>query len=163
MFAGRPATAIIYAMNRPRHTGFLVPLLVSALVSLQWFTPHMHLVAQHDHDGMLHEHGARIHAAHNFSAATHHVDAIDIATDNNAGDTHQNDTHQNIVELDQECGNRMQHTGKATQYALPSSAPALNIASATMARDKIPHHDPVIDNPAHSLVRSRAPPEISLV
>ncbi len=64
--------------------------VVTAFLTMQWATAHIHLAEHHDHDGSHHQHDVQAHAHQSIS---HHGDVIDVF--------HQS-SDDNIVELDQE-------------------------------------------------------------
>jgi len=49
-------------------------VLVTALLSMQWSTAHIHLAEHHDHDGIDHQHQIKTHVHQSFS---HNHDSID--------------------------------------------------------------------------------------
>lgn len=57
-----------------RRSTVLIIYLITAFLSIQWSTAHMHLSAQHEHDGGLHHHSIEAHAHH---PGSHHADQID--------------------------------------------------------------------------------------
>ena len=64
-------------------------LLIAALLSAQWTSPHIHLAVQHSHDAGLHQH-----------PVNHHYDqtAIDYADSNHASvSLHDVDMHNDLV------------------------------------------------------------------
>ncbi len=61
-------------MKINRLNAVLTFYLITALLSIQWSMPHIHLSEQHDHDGRLHHHSIEAHAHHPVS---HHSDLIE--------------------------------------------------------------------------------------
>ncbi len=65
-------------------------VLVSAVLSMQWTTVHIHLEEHHDHDGSHYMHDVKAHAHQSITQG-----------DNSSSSTHQIDNHYvNIVEID---------------------------------------------------------------
>ena len=73
-----------------QNKAFLI-LIVTAFLSVQWSSAHIHLATHHDHDGSHHQHASKVHL---HDVGSHHADAIDIS---------HADNHEDIVELDREC------------------------------------------------------------
>ena len=88
---------------RLNHTFILV--LITAFLSMQWSTAHLHLAEHHDHEGSHHQHNIEIHAHHSI---THNTDTFDVS--------HQA-TDNNVVKLDIECS-----TSHRTKQEKPSTA-----------------------------------------
>lgn len=87
---------------RVKHSLLLV--LVTAFLSMQWTTTHIHLAEHHDHDGVQHQHSAEAHA---HQLTNHHADAID------------SNHHNNLVEIDHQCTNaKGKYKGKLSALAI---------------------------------------------
>lgn len=68
-------------------------VLVTAMLSMQWSTAHIHLAEHHDHDGSDHQHNIEAHAHQSFTQNDNFVDS-----------THQiNEQKVKVVELDNDC------------------------------------------------------------
>ena len=68
-------------------------VLVTAMLSMQWSTAHIHLAEHHDHDGSYHQHNTKAHAHQSF---THNDDFID-----SSQQVYQQEA--NVVELCNDC------------------------------------------------------------
>lgn len=77
-------------MTKFRLNPTLLFMLITAFLTMQWSTSHIHLAAQHDHDGNHHQHYTETHS---HLLADHHADSID--SSHQAGNF-------NVVELDYE-------------------------------------------------------------
>lgn len=73
-------------------------LLITAFLSLQWSSSHIHLAAYHDHDGEHHQHNV---TAHNHQL-TKHQDVIDSASDVHINELVSHESHT-VVEIEQLC------------------------------------------------------------
>lgn len=141
-------TMTIHRLNvtsiRLKHSLLLV--LVTAFLSMQWTTTHIHLAEHHDHDGGHHQHSTETHA---HQLANQHSDVID--------SSHHND----VVELDHQCTN-----AKGKYKEKPS---ALVIAAVFRQKTLLPPGSielPVILNTRlnyldRSTVYLRGPPQFS--
>lgn len=79
-------------MSAARYNKFFIFLLITAFLSLQWSSTHIHLAENHEHDGAAHQHEVE---AHKHDLAGHHLDIIDTSS---AFSTSQHDS--NVVELE---------------------------------------------------------------
>lgn len=71
----------------------LLLALLTAFISMQWSTAHIHLADHHDHDGSHHQHNVKAHEHQSISFDDEYIET-----------THQVDDHNvNIVELDLDC------------------------------------------------------------
>ena len=61
-------------MNKFRVNKTMFFVLVTAMLSMQWSTAHIHLAEHHDHDGSHHQHNTKAHAHQSFA---HNDDFID--------------------------------------------------------------------------------------
>jgi len=66
-------------------------LLITALLTAQWASAHIHLAEHHDHDGSHHQHASE---GHSYHPASHHTDVIDAP--------HAPEKYD-VVELEHEC------------------------------------------------------------
>lgn len=66
-------------------------LLITALLTAQWASAHIHLAEHHDHDGSHHQHASE---GHSYHPANHHSDVIDAPHAPGKYD---------VVELEHEC------------------------------------------------------------
>ena len=82
-------------MTTIRDNKFFIFLLITAFLSLQWSSTHIHLAENHDHDGGVHQHEQE---THNHDLAGHHIDVIDTNSDFEI--SHDDN---NVVELEQVC------------------------------------------------------------
>lgn len=78
-------------MTRLRNQKALFFFLITAFLTMQWSSAHIHLAKHHDHDGNHHKHASQ---GHLHDLGSHHDNAIDVA---------HADDHSNVVELDHEC------------------------------------------------------------
>lgn len=53
---------MIYFITKLRHSKAMFFVLVTALLSIQWSSAHIHLAEHHDHGGSHHEHNTKAHA-----------------------------------------------------------------------------------------------------
>lgn len=68
-------------------------VLVTAMLSMQWSTAHIHLAEHHDHDGSHHQHNIDTHSHQSFTQNDNYIDS-----------THQiNEQKVKVVELDNDC------------------------------------------------------------
>ena len=68
-------------------------VLVTAMLSMQWSTTHIHLAEHHNHDESHHQHNIEVHAHQLLTQNDNFVDSI-----------HKIDEHKtNVVELDNDC------------------------------------------------------------
>lgn len=78
-------------MMTAHHNKFFIFILVTAFISLQWSSTHIHLAENHVHDGAIHQHEPE---THNHDLASHHPDVIDKNSD------FSNQHNDNVVELE---------------------------------------------------------------
>lgn len=127
----------------------LLLLLVTAFLSVQWTTAHIHLAEHHTHEGSHHEHQIESHTNH---LTNQHASTID--------SNHQAD-HENTIELDHDCCSP--NNGKQTPSLIGIIASIFHSQlPPTVVSSKIP----VIVNTklsylARTTVQLRAPPHIS--
>lgn len=126
----------------------LLLLLITALFTMQWSTTHVHLVEQHNHGGIHHQHQAELHA-HNLATSTVDVDY-----------PHQT-SHANILELDYECNfskNEKTHHLSAVlvskAFSLLQPLLLVSITIPVFTSTKLNYFD-------RSTVNLRAPPQTS--
>ena len=127
----------------------LLLLLVTAFLSMQWTTAHIHLAEHHTHEGSHHEHQIESHADHFTSQ---HASTIDY--------NHQAD-HENTVELDNDCCSP--NNGKQSPSPIGAIA---SIYQSQLLPTVVSSKIPVIVNTKLSYldrttVKLRAPPRIS--
>ncbi|MDH5518310.1 MAG: hypothetical protein OEY36_10925 [Gammaproteobacteria bacterium] len=87
-------------MTKFHSNGPVFFVLLTAFLSMQWGTSHIHLAEQHDHDGSHHLHTIKAHSHYSitendYSFSLHHP-----------VDSH----NDNVVEIDHQCNN---HTTKS--------------------------------------------------
>lgn len=68
-------------------------VLITAMLSMQWSTAHIHFAEHHAHDGSHHQHNTEAHAHQSFTQNDNFVDSINQINEHEA----------NIVELDTDC------------------------------------------------------------
>jgi len=73
---------------RLNHT--LLFAFITAFLTMQWTTAHIHLAEHHDHDGSHHQHNIEVHAHHSIDQ---HISVADLSHQSNNID---------VVELDYE-------------------------------------------------------------
>jgi len=136
-------------MTQFRLNHILLFALITAILTSQWTTTHIHLAEHHNHDGSHHQHKSEVHAHNSIDT---HVDTHEIS--------HQtNDI--NIVELDYEfSAQKIEKLEKSpTIFALstfpqPSFFQPPNIEFPDIASTKLSHLNFTTVNP-------RAPPTFS--
>lgn len=82
---------INYLMSLFKLDKVLLVALITAFLTMQWTTAHIHLAAHHNHDGSYHQHEVTAHA---HQSNGHHVNVIDSASQEGGS---------NVVALDCEC------------------------------------------------------------
>lgn len=120
----------------------LLLLLVTAFITMQWTSSHVHLSEQHAHDGGHHQHQVEAHA-HNLDSQLSALQA----------------NHVNVVELSQECNSPNKGKQKCLSTSLVLDTliqPYLLISIKTPAttNSNLSYFD-------LSTVNPRAPPQIS--
>lgn len=126
-------------------------VLVTAFLSMQWSSAHIHLAEHHDHDGSHHQHEVEAHAHQSITQ-----------DDNSSSSTYQIDNHNvNVVEIDHQCntktGNHLDNQFIAsTPDDFHLSFPALksSIEPTKLNFSKLRYID-------YSTIYGRAPPNIS--
>ncbi len=126
----------------------LLLLLVTAFLTMQWSSAHIHLSEQHNHDGIHHQHQTKTHA-HNV---TNQTGAIDFS--------HQT-SHADVIDLVYECSFPKQTKQNSPSIALVSkfaiplqSLLLVSIKTPAMTTTKISYFE-------LSTVNPRAPPHHS--
>jgi len=69
-------------MTKVRLNSIQLLFLITAFLTIQWTTSHIHLAQQHDHDGIAHQHQMQTHshqyiASDNVSFQTSHLNVIE--------------------------------------------------------------------------------------
>jgi len=69
-------------MNKVRLNYIQLLFLITAFLTIQWTTSHIHLEQQHDHDGLKHQHQVETHshqyiATDNLSSQPNHLNVIE--------------------------------------------------------------------------------------
>ena len=129
----------------------LLLVLLTAFLSMQWSTAHIHLAEHHDHDGSHHQHAIEAHAHQSISSHDNSIDS-----------THQVDDHNvNLVELDHDCNRQSGEKLDNHSIALTPADFQLNIFPQ---KDRI--ELPEFNNSKHryldySTIQLRAPPQLS--
>ncbi len=116
--------------------------VISAFLTIQWTTSHIHIAQQHDHDGLIHQHQKESHA-HQY-----------IASDNLSFQTN----HLNVIEFDSEFN--LQNN---KQQQSPSSDIALQVFSTLSSILLLTVEIPIFINTKqgyslYSSISPRAPP-----
>ena len=122
--------------------------LITALLSIQCSTAHIHLSKQHDHDGGLHHHSIEAHAHHPVS---HHADLIELSPQ--AGDA-------DVVELNPE----YRLTNSTKQKKLPDTIQAPAFQPPLVCLSKTELSEIISTKPGYlyqSTVYLRGPPLFS--
>lgn len=135
-----------FRLNR---TMFFV--LVTAFLSMQWSSAHIHLAEHHEHGGSHHQHEVEAHAHQSITQ-----------DDNSSSSTHQIDNHNvNVVEIDHQCntksGNHLdeQYIASTPDDFHPSFIPLKSSIEPTkLNSSKLRYID-------YSTIYGRAPPKTS--
>jgi len=119
--------------------------VISAFLTIQWTTSHIHIAQYHDHDGLIHQHQKETHA-HQY-----------IASDNLSFQTN----HLNVIAFDSEFNLR-----NNKQQQSPSSDIALQVFSTLSSISLLRVEIPIFINTKlgyslYSSVNPRAPPKTS--
>ncbi|MDT8384515.1 MAG: hypothetical protein RRB22_08875 [Gammaproteobacteria bacterium] len=127
----------------------LLFVLITAFLSMQSATAHIHLAELHDHDGSHHQHQS---AAHAHQSMVDHYDAIEFS--------HQAD-HANVVDLDHECS-----TTAKNKYEKPSGFIVTRAHRQPVRSASVSIELPVVINTKlnylyYSTINPRAPPRFS--
>ncbi len=96
-------------MNRAPYRYMLLFFMVTALLSMQWSTVHIHPAQHHDHDSVHHQHPVEAHSHQltEHQASNHHADLIDSAS---------HSSEKSVVSLAHEC-----HSSKEYKHSPPDS------------------------------------------
>ena len=129
----------------------LLFVLITAFITMQWSTSHIHLAEQHSHQGNHHQHQIQAHA-HHLSLTEQHPAAIDFSHDQ---------SHTNIIDVDHEYSfSKREKQKKPSTIIITSIFPSLQ--STLPNRIKIPTS---INNQLSYLTNSslkiRAPPSLA--
>lgn len=138
-------------MTNFRFNRVLLFVLVTAFLSMQWASAHIHLAEHHDHDGSHHQHEVEVHAHQSITQ-----------DDNSSISAHQIDNHNvNVVEIDHPCNTKSGNHFNDQCIALISddfhlSYPPLrsSIEPAELNISKLRYID-------YSTIYARAPPKTS--
>ncbi len=124
-------------------------VLITAFLTTQWGTAHIHLAEHHDHNGSHHEHNIEVHAHHSID---HHADALDFA--------HQT-SDINVVELEHEFSTATVNKHKKPPTTAMTSvlqtlslSQAISIEPSPVVNTRLNHLYLAINHP-------RAPPRFS--
>ena len=135
-------------MTKSRLNKVMLLVLVTAMLSMQWSSAHIHLVEHHDHDGSHHQHNVEAHAHQSFTQ-----------NDNIADSSHQLDV--NVVELGNDCNVHNGNNIDVQPVVLTSINLQLNftphinsIESSGLSNSKRRYID-------YSTINLRAPPKFS--
>lgn len=137
-------------MTKFRLNRTLFFVLVTAFLSMQWSSAHIHLAEHHDHDAN-HHHEVEVHAHHSISQ-----------NDNLSSSTHETQNHSvNVVEIDHQCNTKSGNYFDEHYIALTSEyfhlhfIPLKSYIEATKLNSS---NQQYID---YSTIYGRAPPKIS--
>ncbi|PHS71864.1 MAG: hypothetical protein COB22_06765 [Cycloclasticus sp.] len=134
--------------TKPWPNYLLLLLLVTAFLTMQSATAHIHLGEQHNHDETHHQHQAEIHA-HNLATQTTVV-----------ADSHQ-ESHANVIVLIHECSIPKQEKQKNLSTALIAKSASL-LQPFLLVNIKIPEiTNAKLSYFSFSTVNPRAPPQTS--
>lgn len=150
------ARRVIYTFRRTNETRptviklrsnhSLIFALITAFLTMQWASFHIHLAEHHQHDGDHHQHSIETHSHH---IAGHPYDTID---------TDQHESEASVVEIDRQCSpcsakNTTPPYAAVTTHSLLASPHlvTLHIAPPVTLGAKISHLD-------RSTIYLRAPP-----
>jgi hypothetical protein len=127
----------------------LLLLLVTAFLSMQWTTIHIHLAEHHTHEGSHHEHQIESHSNHLTNQYASTIDS-DYQAD-----------HENTVELDQDCCS--QYNGKQTPspIGIITSVFQSQLQSSVVSSKILVIVNTKLSYLARTTVQLRAPPRIS--
>ena len=85
-------------MVKTRLKQSFVFILITAFLSLQWSSAHIHLAEHHEHDGGQHQHAATTHNHH----LSNHSDVIDSVSITHVTELLLHESHT-VIELEQLC------------------------------------------------------------
>ena len=123
--------------------------VVTAFLTMQWTTAHIHLADHHEHDGSHHQHEIQAHAHQSMS---HHDNVIDVS--------HQS-SDDNVVELDQECSVPCWKTFGDKVFAFVLVYVLLLSSSQQVHAKLTKSNDARQSYLTYSTIRLRAPPSYS--
>ena len=129
----------------------LLFVLITAFITMQWSTSHIHLAEQHSHQGSHHQHQVQAHA-HHLSLTEQHPAAIDFSHDQ---------THTNIIEVDHEYSfSEREKQKKSSTIIITSVFPSLQ---STLSNSiKIPTRiNSQLSYLTNSSLKIRAPPSLA--
>lgn len=132
-------------------------VLITAMLSMQWSTDHIHLAEHHDHDGSHHQHNIEAHSHQSFI-----LDKSYIKKDNYIDSTHQiNEQKVKVVELDNNSNIHSRNnlddqpvTLTSVNFLLNLIHHSSNIESSEFSNSKRRYID-------YSTINLRAPPKFS--
>ena len=129
-------------------SNYALLLLITAFLTMQWSSTHVHLPEQHSHHGSQHQHLANLHS-HSL------IDEV------NASHVSHEVSHANVITFDLECSFQKQQKTNNLPVALISEAPQL-VTSLWLISYKFPVP---LDHPLsyfrYSTNHPRAPPQTS--
>ena len=142
---------MINLMTKFRLSKAMLFVLVTAMLSMQWSTAHIHLAEHHDHDGSHHLHNTKAHAHQSFS---HNDDFVD-----SSRQIYQQEVK--VVELGNDCNVHRRNNIDDQPIVLTSvnlqlnfTPPLNNIESSGFSNSKRRYID-------YSTISLRAPPKFS--
>ncbi|VAW49686.1 hypothetical protein MNBD_GAMMA03-2179 [hydrothermal vent metagenome] len=143
---------------------WLLLFFVTAFLTMQWTTTHIHLATHHQHNGNHHQHTLETHAHQlaSFSApkATQHADIIDVSPhfSHQAHQAHQVD-HANTIDLNVDYNVSKKVPQKTpsdvTRFSTTSLQPYLLYISTHHTLPPLAQHNYL----EHSTDHARAPPQ----
>lgn len=136
-------------MTKYRLNNVFFIFLVTAFLTAQWTTAHIHLAERHDHDGSHHQHDIQSHAHH---SSGHHADTID--------SSHVTGDHD-AVELDHECSSPCWKKLGDQPIVSGVSELQLTVLSKSSGVILLETDDNKQNYLTYSTIRLRAPPQFS--
>lgn len=135
--------------RRLNRTMFFV--LVTAVLSMQWSSAHIHLAEHHDHGGNHHQHEAEAHAHQSITQEK-----------NSNSFTHPLDNHNvNVVEIDHQCNTKNRNHLNDPSFASPPGDFDLNVSPIKNSNEPTELKDSKHRYIDYSTIYGRAPPRTS--
>lgn len=138
-------------MSRFRLNMTMFLVLVSAILSMQWTTAHIHLEEHHDHDGSHHMHDVKAHAHQSITQ-----------DDNSSSSTYQIDNHYvNVVDIDHQGNTKSGNQIDDHVIALTSDSFLPRYISLQSSVLPIEFNSSELQYIDYSTIHLRAPPKIA--
>ena len=126
-------------------------VLVTAFLSMQWSSAHIHLAEHHDHDGSHHQHEVQVHGHQSITQ-----------DDNSSSFIYQIENHNaNVVEIEHQCNTK---NGNHFEDQFIASTPDdyhLNFISQKSSIEAIGSNNPKQRYIDYSTIYGRDPPKSS--